>query len=519
MSRASLLFLSLTFVLGSLAGSTRAGTVQVNSTTIKIVGDDANHTAVIRRADNALLLYDPGYTSHFVFNLNGTLKDMQDPATVIQPLTATGSGLGAKLESAKSFGNFQYGVRYTVVADPRDGTGDGFVEIRLWVKNTGGLTLPVGARLMLDVALLSNAIDETALSPDNGFSTYLSNTMIPRSGGVPSDWWAYDQFPSPSIIGRGVTWGNQFGQPATQPDAVEFAHWDEIEASAFYLTHDDPGEPFANYTHRDTAVVLWWTGTGLPETASIMVAPGQTQEFITYYGLQTKPLQQTLTPYVTYTDTPTVSPTPTITATHTISPTFSVSPTRTPTHTISPTFSFSPTRTATFTRSPSYTASPTFSFSPTRTATPSITVSFTASPTATHSPTITVSPTITATFSVSQTFTFSPTRTITLTPLPTPPILLLTPKPPNPNPSDGAGVFLPYVLTRDATVTITVYTVAGEKVRGLEPYAARPGPNEQYWDQRNDSGAKVASGVFIYSIVAVAGDERQKTFMKLAVVR
>lgn len=152
----------------------------------------------------------------------------------------------------------------------------------------------------------------------------------------------------------------------------------------------------------------------------------------------------------------------------------------------------------TYTATPTPSITPTFSFSPTRSATPSVTPTFSVSPTGTISPTYTVSP------------------TVTITP---PPELLLTPKPPNPNPSDGNGVWLPYVLSRDAKVNIRIYTVAGETVRDLQPFAGQWGNNEEFWDERNDAGARVASGIFIGHIVARANDEQDDAWIKIAVAR
>jgi hypothetical protein len=68
-------------------------------------------------------------------------------------------------------------------------------------------------------------------------------------------------------------------------------------------------------------------------------------------------------------------------------------------------------------------------------------------------------------------------------------------------------------------VVIKVYTVAGELVRSLSPYEAHGGANEQFWDERNEAGALVASGVFIYRIQARDEKDEKLAFMKLAVVR
>ncbi len=100
-----------------------------------------------------------------------------------------------------------------------------------------------------------------------------------------------------------------------------------------------------------------------------------------------------------------------------------------------------------------------------------------------------------------------------------PPDLDLTGLPPNPNPSGGSGAWLPYRLSKGATVVIKVFTVSGELVRTLSPYAAHGGVNEQFWDERNQAGALVATGIFIVRIHAGDGKDEKVAFQKLAVVR
>lgn len=196
---------------------------------------------------------------------------------------------------------------------------------------------------------------------------------------------------------------------------------------------------------------------------------------------------------------PSPSPSPTITPTFSISPTFSVSPTFSATSTI--------TLSETFTDTPS--ATPTFS------ATPTVT------PTSTRTPTATVTPTFSASPTESPSPTVSMTPSVTPTDTETPPPLLLTLLPANPDPSDGAdGTFIPYRLSTDADVSIDVWTVAGEHARHLHPGWRLRGVREDFWDQRNEAGTRVASGVFIYRVRAVsaAGEEKQD-FRKCAVTR
>ncbi|HTB21684.1 MAG TPA: FlgD immunoglobulin-like domain containing protein [bacterium] len=150
----------------------------------------------------------------------------------------------------------------------------------------------------------------------------------------------------------------------------------------------------------------------------------------------------------------------------------------------------------------------------------------TDSPTATPSSTPTVTPSATAT----GTPTASPTRTDTPTPGPTataaPPTstpspagyLSLTRGYPNPDPSKGP-LWLPYVLTCDATVNIRIYDVAGETVRDLAPFAGQTGENEEYWDGHNGAGQAVANGVYIGHITATAFGQSQDVWVKMAIAR
>jgi flagellar hook assembly protein FlgD len=71
-----------------------------------------------------------------------------------------------------------------------------------------------------------------------------------------------------------------------------------------------------------------------------------------------------------------------------------------------------------------------------------------------------------------------------------------------------------------ATVTITVYTVSGEVVTRLRPEFFSEGVHEELWDNKNESGQPVASGVFIYKIQAESQrGELKSGFGKCAVSR
>jgi hypothetical protein len=67
-------------------------------------------------------------------------------------------------------------------------------------------------------------------------------------------------------------------------------------------------------------------------------------------------------------------------------------------------------------------------------------------------------------------------------------------------------------------VEAVIYTVSGEVVRRLHQHAAS-GWNALYWDGKNNSFWDSASGVFVYSIEAVSGDNRRKVWGKVAEIK
>jgi len=263
----------------------------------------------------------------------------------------------------------------------------------------------------------------------------------------------------------------------------------------------------------------------------------------------------TLTPTPTYTttstptNTPTATPTPTVTnsftstdtVTLTPTPTFTITgtPTNTPTATPTPTVtnSFTSTDTVTLTPTPTYTTTSTPTNTPTTTPTPTVTNSFTStdtvtltttqtftttnsptmtstitntpvppSPTETLIPSVTVTATMTA--SSTTTSTFTPTITNTLTPTPsfvatdspadtisTAPGLLV-----RPNVSRG-GQSIDWLvnLAAPSEIYLKIYDLSGELVYQTET-AGTAGPNPLVWTLQNQSGQKVASGIYIYLV-------------------
>ena len=75
-----------------------------------------------------------------------------------------------------------------------------------------------------------------------------------------------------------------------------------------------------------------------------------------------------------------------------------------------------------------------------------------------------------------------------------------------PNPFNPE-TWIPYHLSQDATVTLTIYDTQGVMVRQLALGHQQAGfytdrTKAAYWDGRNDVGEQVASGVYFYSLMA-----------------
>jgi hypothetical protein len=163
------------------------------------------------------------------------------------------------------------------------------------------------------------------------------------------------------------------------------------------------------------------------------------------------------------------------------------------------------------------------------TDTATVTQSFTATP----SPTLTR--TYTATFTFTQTASFTATATGTMsftispTPLPTGTITPTATATPGKTPFcfEVLGAFpnpfntytkIFYKTCVDADVDAVIYTASGEIARRMHQRTTR-GWNSIDWDGKNDAGKNAASGVFVYSIEAVSGAERQKLWGKVAQVK
>jgi hypothetical protein len=387
-------------------------------------------------------------TSYLVFNIDGTPIDFSTSQVTNVGPTATGTGLGASIECSRTTaGNLVLGERYQIVTNVCGGLYPDMVEMVFSVMNQDAVPHQVGCRLEIDTKVNGN--DGANISTDNGLSVYTTNQIWRASNGnVPSDWWDYDVAPpgTPNLVGRGSVKNNPLGDPATPPDAMEVAYWGSTNTLAQWTI-----APTGGSIYTDSSLVLWWTGTGSETGLNQNLAPGQTQEWVTYYGLNEGALLTT--PTFTPVGTPTWTPT--------------AAPTGTPTFTFTKTY----TSTATFTSTSTLTATSTFTATPT--------------PTPTSTPTFTV------------TVTYTPTSTPTVTDTPTPTQTPLGPLRLWPNP------FNPFTAVRGTLKcadmpegsTLAIYSISGERVFNASEMGFRV-----EWDGRTKGGKFAAPGIYYYVI-------------------
>jgi len=495
-------FIVLIGLLLSVPGASR-GDIYVESSYILTIANTSLQDIIIGTSSSytpayASLLYHVNSTeytmgsSHIVLNVDGTAYDLQGSYTVASAMTASGSGLGAYIQGSKIMGKVTFLSRYEIVNNVETGTRADMMKLMYVATNRDTSSHQVGCRVELDTEVNGN--DGTNVSVDNGFSVVSTSssawTWKKENGDMPSGWWDYDVPPpgTATLVGRGVLAGNVYGDAATPPDVFEVANWSTVnDAAQWTLSTSAPV--------TDSAVVIWWTGTGSESGLNQLLAPGEAVTWIAYYGLNQGVLQATPTP----TPTPTVTDTPTITLSPTITdtPTITLTPTitETPTETLTPTETWTPTETSTPTETPTETATetptstptetltPTWTFTPTETATP------TSTPTPSSTPTVTLTPTITKTPTETPTVTASPTRTPTATPTP---LLYVWPIPFNPKTAVG-GVMKASVAPVGSTMSL--FTVSGEKVNTLQEEGGMI-----RWDGRNAQGQMVADGTYYYVV-------------------
>ncbi len=70
-----------------------------------------------------------------------------------------------------------------------------------------------------------------------------------------------------------------------------------------------------------------------------------------------------------------------------------------------------------------------------------------------------------------------------------------------PNPVSKDGYFT-FVITEDAEITVSIYTITGRKIRTLPKTQCSSGYNQLYWDGKDGDGDRIANNTYFYKIKA-----------------
>lgn len=88
-----------------------------------------------------------------------------------------------------------------------------------------------------------------------------------------------------------------------------------------------------------------------------------------------------------------------------------------------------------------------------------------------------------------------------------------------PNPMRNKGTFCYQLTSRADEVKITIYTLRGRQVKNIVGASARAGYNEEIWMADDDDGRRLASGTYIYKMVAERDEKKVQAIGKLSIIR
>jgi flagellar hook assembly protein FlgD len=81
---------------------------------------------------------------------------------------------------------------------------------------------------------------------------------------------------------------------------------------------------------------------------------------------------------------------------------------------------------------------------------------------------------------------------------------------PFPNPMKKDGYFT-FVITEEAEVKVTIYTITGKKIRTLDKNQCGKGYNQIYWDGKDEDGDELANNTYFYKITADQAGSSKRT--------
>lgn len=161
------------------------------------------------------------------------------------------------------------GVRITQTLQIVNGTSTGRPDTGMYkytVSNLDAVPHDVGVRVMVDTMLNSNDGAPFRVPGVGDVTTEMDFT----GAAIPDYWQAFYDLTNPDIVAQGTLRGGG----ATTPDRFALTTWPGINSTTWDYTVT-PGNPVTG----DSAATVWWNPVAL--------APGETRDFVTYYGLGT----------------------------------------------------------------------------------------------------------------------------------------------------------------------------------------------------------------------------------------
>ena len=89
----------------------------------------------------------------------------------------------------------------------------------------------------------------------------------------------------------------------------------------------------------------------------------------------------------------------------------------------------------------------------------------------------------------------------------------------HPNPMEDSAAFCYNLASSADSVTITIYTIRGRRVRTIVNASAAAGYNEESWEARDDNGRSLANGTYLYKIAAKRDGRKAQKIDKLSIAR
>lgn len=210
-----------------------------------------------KRDDNQRLLYGyaTGSTSYTTFCVDGTPYSYDGSGAVFN--TDTASHTSAQQKDGID-------IVQTLSFCRNGATGrDDVVEIKYTVTNTTEEDRSIGCRIMMDTQLGGN---DHAPFRVPGYGSVTTETEF-EGDDIPQIWQAFDNLSNPGVIAQ----GRFFKSEADRPDKVQLANWSRLSSTSWDMKINKGSG------NGDSGVAATWYEK--------VLAPGETREYKTYYGL------------------------------------------------------------------------------------------------------------------------------------------------------------------------------------------------------------------------------------------